>query len=143
MTNEPEKRIEEDYYFPIFERLRDIFDRWYVDEPYAVARDGVMKAPSSGITNPHLKITAHGEFDDKLHRVFDYRLFAALYAERLKPDIMGFVKRNKKSEPEIITVEVKIDALSIQIFFKRRCIVIFLELNTPLLFHQRGFQFQS
>jgi hypothetical protein len=112
--NPPNKVKEEDYYFPIMETLKGLFDRWYVDEPYAYSKDGLMKAPSSGITNPHLEITAHGEFSEKLERVFDYRLFADLYAEKLKPDIMGFVRKKKSSKPEIITVEVKPTALTIR-----------------------------
>jgi hypothetical protein len=112
--NPPTKMKEESLYFPILEALRGIFDRFYVAESYAYSREGLMRAPSSGITNPHLEITANGDFSEKLQRVFDYRLFAALYAERLKPDIMGFVRKKPSSKPEVITVEVKADALKIK-----------------------------
>ena len=61
-----------------------------------------------------MEITAFGEMSEELQRVFDYPLFADLYGENLKPDIMGFVKKNDKSEPEVITVEVKADALKIR-----------------------------
>jgi hypothetical protein len=110
----PKKVKEENLYYPIVEALKGIFDRWYVDESYVYTRDGIQRAPTSGITNPHLIITAHGEFSDELQRVLDYRLFAALYAEKLKPDIMGFVRKKKSSEPEVITVEVKATALTIR-----------------------------
>ena len=112
--NSPKKVREEDLYYPIMEALKGIFDRWYLDESYVYTRDGLQRAMSSGIKNPHLIITAHGEFSDELQRVLDYRLFAALYAEKLKPDIMGFVRKKKSSEPEVITVEVKATALTIR-----------------------------
>ena len=112
--NSPKKVKEEDYYFPIMEVLKGIFDRWYVEVSYAYSKEGYMRAPSSGITNPHLEITAHGEFSEKLQRVFDYRLFADLYAEKLKPDIMGFVRKKPSSKPELITVEVKAKAFTIR-----------------------------
>ena len=108
------KPNEEKLYRPTLEVIRDIFDRWYIDEPYAYTKEGLMKAPSDGITNPHLEITAHGEFSEKLQRVFDYRLFAALYAEKLKPDIMGFVTKKRSGKPEVMTVEVKAGALTIR-----------------------------
>ncbi len=114
-SEKPHKKVkEEDLYFPILEALRGIFDRWYVAESYVYSREGLQRAPTSGITNPHLEITAHGDFSEKLQRVFDYPLFAALYAERLKPDIMGFVRKKPSSKPEVITVEVKATALTIR-----------------------------
>ncbi len=105
---------EEKLYFPILEALKSIFDRWYVADSYVYNREGLQKAPTTGIANPHLEITAHGDFSEKLQRVFDYPLFAALYAEKLKPDIMGFVQKKDSSKPEIITVEVKPKALKIR-----------------------------
>ena len=110
----PKKVKEEKLYYPIWEKLREIFDQCYVEESYVYAKDGLMKAPTTGITNPHLEITAHGEFSEKLQRVFDYRLFADLYAEKLKPDIMGFVTKKRNGKPEVITVEVKPTALTIR-----------------------------
>jgi hypothetical protein len=41
-------------------------------------------------------------------------LFAYLYAEKLKPDIMGYVRKKPSSDPEVITVEVKPTALTIR-----------------------------
>ena len=112
--NSPKKVKEEDLYYPIMEAMKGIFDRWYVEESYVYTRDGLQRAMTSGITNPHLEITAHGDFSEKLQRIFDYRLFAALYAEKLKPDIMGFVSKKRGGNPEVITVEVKPTALTIR-----------------------------
>jgi hypothetical protein len=112
--NPSKKAKEEELYYPIMEVLKGIFDRWYVEVSYAYSKEGYMRALSSGITNPHLEVTAHGEFSEKLQRVFDYRLFADLYAEELKPDIMGFVSKKRSGNPEVITVEVKPTALTIR-----------------------------
>ena len=120
MSSKTAKRKEKDFYSHIIEALKGVYDRWYVDECYAYVRNpknrdnDMMRAPSSGISNPHLEITAYGEMSEKLQRVFDYPLFAALYAEKLKPDIMGFVRKKKSGEPEIITVEVKATPLKIR-----------------------------
>jgi hypothetical protein len=114
MSLKEPKRKEEELYAPVLEALKGIFDRWYVEESYVYSREGLQRAMESGIKNPHLRITAHGEFSEELQRVFDYRLFAALYAERLKPDIMGFVRKKRLGEPEVITVEVKATALTIR-----------------------------
>jgi hypothetical protein len=64
--NPPKKPKEEELYYPIMEVLKGIFDRWYVDVSYAYSKEGYMRAPSSGITNPHLEVTAHGGFSEKL-----------------------------------------------------------------------------
>ncbi len=73
-----------------------------------------MAGTPSGITNPHLEITANRTPSEVLQRVFDYRLFAALYAEDLRPDIMGFVCKKKSSNPEIMIIEVKKKSLKIK-----------------------------
>jgi hypothetical protein len=114
MSEKKPKLKEEELYFPILNMLKEMFDRFYVAESYVYARNGLQKAPTSGITNPHLIITAHGDFSEELQRVFDTDLFAALYAEKLKPDIMGFVRKKESDKPEIITVEVKAGELKIR-----------------------------
>ena len=71
-NNVPEKvKKEEELYFPYLQTLKEIFDRWYVAEPYAYTREGLMRAPTSGITNTNLEITAHGEFSEQLKTNFD------------------------------------------------------------------------
>lgn len=108
----PEK--EEELYYPYLQTLKGIFDRYYVAESYVYSREGLQRAPTDGITNPHLEITAYGEFSEKLQNNFDYYLFKALSAERFKPDIMGFVQKNPSSKKEFITVEVKLGAITIK-----------------------------
>jgi hypothetical protein len=73
-----------------------------------------MRAPTSGITNPHLEITAYGKFSELLHRQFNYPLFQDLKAENLHPDIMGYVFKKDASKREFITVEVKYAQLKIK-----------------------------
>ncbi len=66
-----------------------------------------------GITNPHLEITAQGNFSELLKTHFDITMFGKLYGEELHPDIMGYVKK-KSAKPELITAEVKLDDLKIR-----------------------------
>jgi hypothetical protein len=73
-----------------------------------------MKGPTSGITNPHLEITAHGKFSPLLHSNFDYYLFQNLKAESLHPDIMGYVDKKDSTTRAFITVEVKKNPLKIR-----------------------------
>ena len=105
---------EEHLYFPLLQKLKEIFDRWYVAESYVYTRQGLMRAPTSGITNPHLEITAHGEFSELLHSNFDYYLFQNLKAESLHPDIMGYVDKKDSTTRAFITVEVKKNPLKIK-----------------------------
>jgi hypothetical protein len=92
MSSKTAKPKEKDLYAPYMEALKAIFDRYYVDESCVYSSEGLQKAPTNSITNPLLEITAFGEMPEELQRIFDYRLFAALYSERLKPDSMGFVR---------------------------------------------------
>jgi len=108
------RRIEDKLYWPLLQKLREIFDRWYVAESYAYSREGYMRAPTSSITNPHLEITANGKFSELLHTQFDYYLFKSLKAENLHPDIMGYVYKKDATKREFITVEVKKDPLKIR-----------------------------
>jgi len=105
---------EEKLYCPLLQSLKEIFDRWYVAESYTYSREGYMRAPTSGITNPHLEITAYGKFSESLHTQFDYPLFQDLKAENLHPDIMGYVYKKDAAKREFITVEVKYAQLKIK-----------------------------
>jgi hypothetical protein len=107
-------REETDLYSPLQQSLKEIFDRLYVDEPYSYSREGYQRGPTSGITNPHLEITAYGKFSDKIQREFDYYMFQTLKAERLQPDIMGYVDKKGKKTRAFITVEVKKGSLRIR-----------------------------
>ena len=93
------------------EELKTIFDRHYVANPVNYPHQSV---PYGWLKNPHLEITAYGDFSDKLKELFNYHLFRTLYAEKLKPDIMGFVKKKPQSKPAFITVEVKAGSITIR-----------------------------
>src|SRR5665648_321910 len=115
----PRQEKEKALYLPILETLKCAFDRWYVAESYAYSPKGYTRAPLTGITNPHLEITANGEFSEtlKFHK-FNYYMFQKLPAESLQPDIMGYVAKkvsDKNSSPlETITVEVKAHDLTLR-----------------------------
>jgi hypothetical protein len=105
---------ETDLYFPLQQKLKEIFDALYVAESYTYTREGYMRGPTIGITNPHLEITAHGKFSELLHTQFSYYLFQNLKAENLHPDIMGYVDKKDANTRAFITVEVKKDQLKIR-----------------------------
>ena len=95
-------------YFPLYETLKELFDLFYVAESYTIdSKTGRRKAPSNSIRNPHLEITANGEVSEFLQSKFNYDLFQKLDAERLNPDLLGFVQKKPSSLEEFITVEVK------------------------------------
>ena len=134
---------ESELYFPILETLKKVFDRWYVAEPYAYARQknrmhDLMRAPTSGITNPHLDITAKGNFSEKLKTHFDITMFGKLYGEELHPDIMGFVVKKKAGKPELITVEVKAEDLKIRDVMQARLYEIFFQSKFTFLLSPTG-----
>lgn len=93
---------EELLYKPVLNTLKNVFDRYYVEKPVNYPYQHVPE-----LKNPHLEITAQGKFSEQLKNYFDYFMFKKLYAEKLHPDIMGFVKKKNSSKPEMITVEVK------------------------------------
>jgi hypothetical protein len=102
---------EERLYAPIIETLKTIFDRYYVAKPINYPYQSVA---ANWLKNPHLEITAKGEFSELLKTRFDYHMFGKLHAERLHPDIMGFVTKKESSKPEMITVEVKLGPLKLR-----------------------------
>jgi len=105
---------EKKLYFPLLQKLKEIFDSLYVAESYVYTSDGLIRAPTTGITNPHLEITANGKFSELLHSQFDYYLFQTLKAENLHPDIMGYVDKKDETTRKFITVEVKKNPLKIR-----------------------------
>lgn len=119
----PKQKLEEKLYAPIVETLKAIYDYWYLDKSQVYTgkpndKRRLQYNLTTAIKNPHLEITAHGEFSEdlKLHN-FDYYMFKQLSAEELHPDIMGYFRKNsqKKASPiEVITVEVKHDDLKLR-----------------------------
>jgi hypothetical protein len=108
-------RRESRLYFPLCQTLKQIFDRYYVADSYAIDRKtGFQRGPINAIQNPHLEITAYGKFTDKLQSKFSYYLFQKLHAEKFHPDLMGFVKKKPSSNEEFITAEIKKGTLRIR-----------------------------
>ena len=119
----PRERLEEKLYQPIVDRLKHTYDYWYLDESVLVGGKPTDKyrpqtRPSTTeIENPHLEITAHGEFSEELKlKNFNYYMFEQLFAEQLQPDILGYVIKNAKKPSiiETIAVEVKAHELDIR-----------------------------
>ena len=58
-------QIEPQLYFPLCQKLKEIFDTMYVEDSYTIERKtGYMRAPAYGIKNPCLEITANGKVSD-------------------------------------------------------------------------------
>jgi hypothetical protein len=119
----PRQELEERLYAPIVENLKSIYNYWYLDKSqvYAGKPDDDYRPQynlTTAITNPHLEITAHGEFSEDLKlKRFDYYMFAQLFAEHLHPDILGYVIKNvakRLGSFETIAVEVKAKYLLIR-----------------------------
>jgi hypothetical protein len=115
----PKEEKEKKLYLPILETLKGVFDSFYVAKSTVYDSRGLQRNLTTAIKNPHLEITANGEFSEdlKLHK-FNYYMFKKLAAESLQPDIMGYVAKkvsDKKSSPlETITVEVKAKDLTLR-----------------------------
>lgn len=100
-----------------------MFDIWYCEQSQHYGgklgdKYRPQSHPISEIENPHLEITAHGEFSEELKlRKFNYYMFEQLFAEQLQPDILGYVIKStgKKQSPiETIAVEVKAHELTLR-----------------------------
>jgi hypothetical protein len=74
----PMQKTEEKLYAPIVETLKFIYDYWYLDKSqvYTGKPDDNHRLQynlTTAIRNPHLEITAHGEFSEELKlKKFDY-----------------------------------------------------------------------
>jgi hypothetical protein len=119
----PRQKLEEKLYAPIVDTLKSIYDYWYLDtsQVYAGKPNDDYRPQynlTTAIRNPHLEITAHGEFSEELKlRKFDYYMFEQLFAEHLHPDILGYVIKDAAKKPnslETIAVEVKANSLLIR-----------------------------
>jgi hypothetical protein len=141
------QKLEEKLYAPIVETLKKIYDYWYLDRSQVYSgkpndKNRLQYSPSTEITNPHLEITAHGEFSEdlKLHN-FDYYMFKQLSAEELHPDVMGYVRKNtqKKSSPiEVITVEVKAGDLKLRDLMQAKLYETFFNSTHTFLLSPNG-----
>jgi hypothetical protein len=121
----PREQSEEKLYAPIVGALKSMFDYWYLPKSQIYSGKPSDKyRPQYGICvdpfdikNPHLEITAHGEFSEELKlKKFNYYMFEQLWAEQLQPDILGYalIENGKKSFLETIAVEVKAHDLRIR-----------------------------
>jgi len=68
----PRERLEEKLYEPIVEKLKSIFDSWYLERSQIYGgKPSDNYRPQCGLTgsieNPHLEVTAHGEFSEELN----------------------------------------------------------------------------
>jgi hypothetical protein len=121
----PREKLEEKLYSPTVKALKSMFDSHYCDKSrlYGKPLLGTDYRPQTGLSeaeidNPHLEITAQGQFSEPLKfKQSDPYLFEQLFAEELRPDILGYViksKGKKPSPPETIDVEIKAHELTLR-----------------------------
>jgi hypothetical protein len=119
----PREKLEERLYSPVVQALKTMFDYWYCDQSQHYGgklgdKYRPQSSPIGEIRNPHLEITAHGEFSEELKlKNFNSYMFEKLFAEQLHPDILGYVIKNtgkKPSSPETIAVEIKAHELTLR-----------------------------
>jgi hypothetical protein len=143
----PRQKLEEKLYAPIVETLKAIYDYWYLERSQVYSgkpndKNRLQYNLTTAIKNPHLEITAHGEFSEDLKlNNFDYYMFKQLSAEELHPDIMGYVRKNvkKKSSPiEVITVEVKAEKLKLRDLMQAKLYETFFNSKHTFLLSPKG-----
>jgi hypothetical protein len=119
----PKDKLEEKLYSPVVQALKSMFDYCYCEQSQQYGgkpgdKYRPQSAPCSEIRNPHLEVTAYGEFSEELKlKKFNYYMFEQLFAEQLHPDILGYVIKStgKKPSPiETIAVEVKAHELTLR-----------------------------
>lgn len=101
------KQRERKLYEPVKRALETIFSVHYIEK-----KEKYQHRPTY-VRNPHLEITASGKFSETLKREFNDEALNILNAERIRPDIMGFVQKKPSSPKELITVEVKVAPIRI------------------------------
>ena len=74
---------------------------------------------------------------EKLQNLFDYHMFKKLSAEKLHPDIMGYVTK-KKTGTEFITVEIKKDDLTLKNLMQAKLYETFFQSKHTFLFSPTG-----
>jgi len=88
--------------------------------------------------NPHLEITAYGQFSPTLKNAFSKDTLRFFRIEKVKPDIMGFVKKKLKSPKELITVEVKRSPIELCWILKAKFYQDFFGAKWSLLISPKG-----
>jgi hypothetical protein len=134
----PNQRNEAELYSPIVETMKSVFDRWYLEESQVYTKQGLQYNLTTAIKNPHLEVTAKGNFSEILKSHFDITMFGKLYGEELHPDIMGFVTKKKTGKPELITFEVKLDDLKIRDVMQARLYEVFFKSKLTFLLSPNG-----
>lgn len=121
---------EYEFYEKIETLLRGVFG-YYVEERTPMGSRFYEK-------NPHLEITAYGEFSPKLQGAFSKETLRNFRVERVKPDIMGWVKKKRNSQKELITVEVKRSPIKLIWILKAKFYQEFFGSKWSLLISTKG-----
>ena len=67
-----------------------------------------------------MEITAYGEFSPTLRSALSDKALRFLEIEKIKPDIVGFVRKKLKSQKELITVEAMRNHIQPFLYFESK-----------------------
>jgi hypothetical protein len=115
-AEQPKRKIErkeEKLYEPIVSFLKIMFGK-YVEKDVEAEKKLQRDTLSFPDENLYLEITANGRFSEMLKEQLDDRALSIINVEKFSPDIMGFVRKNKSSPKELITVEVKAQPITLK-----------------------------
>lgn len=115
-AEQPKRKIEkkeEKLYEPIVRSLEFMFGK-YVEKDVEVEKLQRDVLANDSDKNIYLEITANGHFSEMLKEQLDDRALSIINVEKFSPDIMGFVRKNKTSPKELITVEVKAEPITLK-----------------------------
>jgi len=126
-----EGKKEYELYKKIKTLLNGVFSIYYAEER------PLMGSPFYE-ENPHLEITAYGEFSPTLKSAFSKDTLKFFGIEKIKPDIMGFVRKKLKSPKELITVEVKRSPIELFWILKAKFYQDFFGAKWSLLISPKG-----
>jgi hypothetical protein len=107
-------RKEEKLYEPIASFLKIMFGKYVEKDVEAENKLQHDVLANSLDKNLYLEITANGHFSDWLKEQLDDRSLSIINVERFSPDIMGYMRKNKSSPKELITVEVKAQPITLK-----------------------------
>jgi hypothetical protein len=86
---------------------------------YEPVRDFLHSKFTAKFGNCYLDITAKGHFDETLKKAVRHDIIFAFLGKKASPDLAGFIK-NEFGVKDFITVEVKVDKITLQDIYQAK-----------------------
>jgi hypothetical protein len=86
---------------------------------YKPVRDFLHSKFAAKFGNCYLEITAKGHFDEALKKAVRHDIIFAFLRKKASPDLAGFI-RNEFGVKDFITVEVKLDRITLQDIYQAK-----------------------